>query len=125
MKLRLRDSSVRLRLTRPEVQAVGRGERLEARTELPDGNVFRYAIVLAIGGPVTATFVDGCLEVVVPLAEGMPWVEGDAVSIESILPTAHGSCHLLIEKDFACLHPRAEDHGVETFPNPTPPRDRL
>ncbi len=124
MKLRLRDSSIRLRLTRPEVQAIGQGQRLEARTELPDGSVFRYAIVMAIGGPVTATFVDGCLEVVVPLAEAMQWVEGDAVSIESIRPTPGGTCHLLIEKDFACLHPRAEDHGAETFPNPTSPRDR-
>ena len=124
MKLRLRDSSIRLRLTRTEVQASGQGQRLEARTELPDGSALRYALVVAIGGPVTATFVNGCLEVVVPLTEATPWAMGDAVSIESIQPTPSGSCHLLIEKDFACLHPRAEDHGAETFPNPTSPRDR-
>lgn len=124
MKLRLKDSTVRLRLTRSEVVALGRGERVEARTEFPDGSVFRYAIVTAIGGPLRATFADGCVEVLVPLAQAMPWVDTDLVSIEGRLPTAHGHCELLIEKDFACLHPRAEDEGADTFPNPTPPRDR-
>jgi hypothetical protein len=124
MKLRLRDSAVRLRLTRPEVDAIGHGERLEARTALPDGNVFRYAIAVAEGGPVTARFVDGCIEVVLPRREAEAWASSEAVSIEAIQATPSGPCHLLIEKDFACLHPRAEDDGAETFPNPTPPRDR-
>lgn len=124
MKLRLRDSTVRLRLTRPEVDAVGRGERLESHTALPDGNTFRYALAVMDGGPVTARFVEGCLEVAVPRHEAAAWAGSEAVAIEAIQPTPTGPCHLLIEKDFACLHPRAEDVGAETFPNPTPPRDR-
>ncbi len=125
MKLRLRDSAVRLRLTRPEVDAVGRGERLEVRTGLPDGSALRYALVIAEGGDVTARFVDGCLEVVVPRTEAAAWAGSVAVSIEAIQATPRGSCQLLIEKDFACLHPRAEDEGAETYPNPTPPRELL
>ena len=78
MKLRLRESAVRLRLTRPEVDAIGHGERLEARTALPDGNVFRYAIAVAEGGPVTARFVDGCIEVVLPRREAEAWASSEA-----------------------------------------------
>ncbi len=124
MKLRLRDSAVRLRLTRPEVEAVGRGERIEARTDLPDGTAFRYALTVVDGGPVTAQFVEGCLDVLVPRAKALPWAHSEAVSIDASWPTSGGSCQVLIEKDFACLHPRAEDEGAETFPNPTPPRER-
>lgn len=123
MKLRLRESSVRLRLTRPEVAAIGRGERVEAVTRLPDGSEFRYLLAVVDGGEVTASMADGCLAVHAPRAVATAWATGDEVAITAVHQLPDGACELLIEKDFACLHPRPEDQGVDTFPHPTLSRD--
>lgn len=123
MKLRLRESSVRLRLTRPEVAAIGRGERVEAVTRLPDGSQFRYALTVVDDGEVSARLLDGCLEVLAPRATATPWATGDEVAIRAVHELPSGACSLLIEKDFACLNPRPEDLGVDTFPHPTLTRD--
>lgn len=123
MKLRLRESSVRLRLTRPEVTAIGRGENIEAVTRLPDGSEFRYALVLVDADEVTACMADGCLEVRAPRAVATAWASSDDVGMGAVHPLRGGVCELVIEKDFACLHPRPEDAGVETFPHPTLSRD--
>ena len=123
MKLRLRESSVRLRLTRPEVAAIGRGERVEAVTRLPDGSEFRYALAVVDVGEVSARLSDGCLEVLAPRAIATTWATSDEVAISAVREIPGGVCSLLIEKDFACLHPRPEDQGVETFPHPTLSRD--
>lgn len=124
MKLRLRDSAVRLRLTRSEVDSIGRGESVGAVTRFPDGSVFRYRLAVDAHGSISACFVDGCLQVVIPHGDADAWAAGSDVAIEARLPMPDGECHVLIEKDFACLHPRAEDDGAETFPNPTASRDR-
>lgn len=123
MKLRLRGSSVRLRLTRPEVAAVGRGERVEEVTLLPDGSEFRYALVVVDDGEVTARMTGGCLEVHAPRAVAAEWASSEDVAMRALPARPDGPCELLIEKDFACLHPRPEDQGAETFPHPTLSRD--
>jgi hypothetical protein len=123
VKLRLRGSSVRLRLTRSEVAAIGRGERVEEVTVLPDGSEFRYALVVVEDGEVTACMADGCLEVHAPRAVAAAWASSEDVAMGALPPLPVGACELLIEKDFACLHPRPEDRGDETFPHPTLSRD--
>ncbi len=123
MKLRLRESSVRLRLTRPEVAAIGRGENIEAVTRLPDGSEFRYRLTVADGLEVTASMANGCLAVHAPRAVAAAWATGDQVAISAVHQLPGGACELLIEKDFSCLHPRPEDLGVDTFPHPTLSRD--
>lgn len=123
MKLRLRGSSLRLRLTRPEVAAIGRGERVEEETRMPDGSRFRYALVVVDTDEVTACMADNCLEVHAPRAVAAAWAGSDEVAIGAVHAVSGGVCELLIEKDFACLHPRPEDRGAETFPHPTLSRD--
>lgn len=123
MKLRLLDSSLRLRLTRSEVATIGRGEAVEGRTRFPDGSEFRYALAADAAEGIRARATDGGLEVLVSRAMATAWADGEEVSLAAEWPLAEGRCRILIEKDFACLHPRPEDQGVETFPNPTLSRE--
>ena len=45
MKLRIRGNTLRLRLTRSEVDLIGQGEIVAEVTPFPDGSQFRYELV--------------------------------------------------------------------------------
>ena len=45
MKLRIRGNTLRLRLTRGEVEAIGRGDAVSETTTFPDGTTLQYLLV--------------------------------------------------------------------------------
>ena len=118
MKIRILDDSVRLRLERAEVDAIGRGEPVESATRFPGGGTFRYR--LETGAAQThATFDDGCICLAVPADAARQWAETETnVSLtgEGALPD--GQLRLLIEKDFECLEPRDGESQSNRFRNP-------
>jgi hypothetical protein len=124
MKLRLLDSSLRLRLTRSEVSTIGDGGMVEGHSRFPDGSEFRYSLGVDDTPGIRARALAGGLEVLMSRTLATPWATGEAVSLSAEWPLPDGSCRILIEKDFDCLHPRVEDEGADTFPNPTAQRDR-
>lgn len=113
MKLRILDDSIRLRLDREEVEAIGRGEAVIARTRLPGGRVFGYELHAA---PETSATIDGStIRVLVAAPDAARWAADDTdVSIR------HQAEHvaLLIEKDFECVAPREGESQANRFPNP-------
>jgi hypothetical protein len=118
MKLRTRGNSLRLRLTRPEVAAVGRGERLEEVVSFAPGERLVYALECA-GHAVNARFAGGCVTVQVPAREAAEWSVSDRVGIEAEQPVEPGVVlRILIEKDFACLTAREGEDDADAFPNP-------
>ncbi len=117
MKLRLRGNTLRLRLTRGEVDAIGRGEAVEEKTELPDGSAFTYR--LAVGDQYDARSSGLGMEIEVPGAAGVSWAESEVeVGINGADPVQIGPLAVLIEKDFTCLAPREGEEEIDTFPNP-------
>lgn len=118
MKLRMLDSAIRLRLSREEVEAVGRGERVESTARFPNGGVFVYALSVTAGEVVTARYDDDCIEVQVPRPTAAKWAGSDDTGIAAELPTTGGVFGILIEKDFSCLHSREQDSSRAPLPNP-------
>ena len=121
MKLRIRGDSIRLRLTRGEVEdLVVKGVVAEA-TRLPAGPDFGYRL-RADGATraVTATFEGGVLGVAVPKAAAEKWAGSEAVEIRGEVPVAGGTLTILVEKDFPCLTVRAGEDDSDAFA-----RDRL
>ncbi|MGZ3651319.1 MAG: DUF7009 family protein [Bdellovibrionota bacterium] len=117
MKLRIRGDSIRLRLTRTEVAAVAQGQIVQEFTSFPGGIRFAYCLEpqpLAAG--IEASFRDGRIAVTVPLAQAIAWAEGESVALQN----SAEELSILIEKDFACLKPRAFEKEDESdmFPNP-------
>lgn len=119
MKLRLRGNSIRLRLTQPEVAALGAGRVVEERTEFPGGPlVVRLSASDSAVAP-HASLADNRIEVLVPARMVQDWASSERIGIEHTQPLPHGeSLTLLIEKDFACLSPGARESQAEAFPNP-------
>jgi hypothetical protein len=113
MKLRMRGSSLRLRLTRSEVEAVGQGKKIEETVEFGPSERLVYAIEPG-GEAIAASFGGGRVSVSVPVEVAREWCASDRVGIEGM----QHALKILIEKDFACLTHREGEEDVDAFPNP-------
>jgi hypothetical protein len=117
VKLRLRGSSLRLRLTRGEVDAIGRGERVEEVVDFAPGERLIYALECG-GEAVAASFSGGSITVRVPPSLGREWSTTERVGIEAEQVSVDWTLRILIEKDFACLVSRVGEDDHDAFPNP-------
>jgi hypothetical protein len=119
MKLRIQGNSVRVRVTQTEVRQLAAHHPIEQATEFPGSS--KLITRLECQPPtnaLAATFADGVLIARLPSELVRVWAETDQVGIEACQPLPGGkSLHILIEKDFDCLHPRPQEN-VDTFPNP-------
>ena len=120
MKLRIRGNSIRLRLTRSEVDRFAADGRVEESVHFGMGKPdFRY-VLESLPGTATgayAEFTNNTILVFVPEEQAGIWVATDQVGIES----SEGSVpRVLIEKDFACLKERPGETEDDAFPNPDP-----
>lgn len=123
MKLRVRGSSLRLRLTRTEVESLrGVAGRVEDHVQFGPTSRLTYAIVRG-DGPVRATFEGSAVTVTAPEAIVSAWAGSDEVGFEAEQATGDGSAtpttlRILVEKDWNCLTSRPGEEDVDTFPNP-------
>jgi hypothetical protein len=122
MKLRTAKNSIRLRLSQSDVREFGEKGCVEesVRTGTEAADVFTYRLV-RVGDrqTVSASFSNRCLTVSVPENEADDWTASERVGIEGDQPISNGDrLSILIEKDFACLTPRAGSDDRDTFPNP-------
>ena len=114
MKLRLHSNSVRFRLSRSEVDALGETGRVEESIQFTPDRALQYSIECAEIPEPTAALDANEIRVKLPRTEVKQWVETDQISIES----NQGPLHLLIEKDFKCIH-RDSPEDADSFPNPS------
>jgi hypothetical protein len=114
MKLRIDGDAIRFRLNRHDVETFARSGRAEASVHFP-GSTLRYVLesddrALAM----TAEHEPGLIRVRVPAGLGTNWAAGDDVAIES----KQAQLHILIEKDFQCLHKGEDARDPNAYPNP-------
>ncbi len=119
MKIRIKGNSVRLRLSKPEIELFGREGYLEEKTEFLD-NTFCYAIQkLFDGHSLDASFTGHKLTVYVPKSVMHEWVNTDVVGFNHYLPLPDGkTLFLLIEKDYKCIDGDASEDQSDYYDNP-------
>jgi len=120
LKLRVLDNSIRLRLTRGEVDAVNEGGLVRGRVRFAGSNDFEYVLE---SSPATvqpeAHISNNVLTVRVPQTDIRKWAESEQVSICSDQRLDDGDhLHILVEKDFHCLSPREGEDESDMFPHP-------
>ena len=120
MKLRLLDDSIRLRLSRTDVDTANDEGIVEGQTRFPGGAVFTFALEALPDGPAQASYAADRLVVGLPAREIAGWAGDDtAVSLHGEVALADGSrLTLLVEKDFQCLTARPEEDQSDLFVNP-------
>jgi hypothetical protein len=121
MKLRLKGSSLRLRVTRSELGRLQEGERIEETVLFPASSGTSLMYALEVGShpqPVQVTFNSHRIVVSVSEDQITSWSGQDQVGIYASLPvTAGTNLEVAIEKDFACLDLSDADNE-DTFSNP-------
>ena len=113
MKLRIRGNSIRLRLTRGEVERIAHGETIEEIVDLFP-MPFAYSLVPREAVKIEAVFDGGSLSVTVPEHQAANWAKGEEVGMEEV----SGGVRLLIEKDWACVKPRADEDESDMYEHP-------
>lgn len=120
LKLRIRDNSIRLRLSQREVESVNATGLVRGRVPFAGSNSFDYVLE---SSPATvrpeAHISNNVLTVRIPQLDIKQWAESEQVSIASDQVLNDGEqLKILIEKDFACLAPREGEDESDMFPHP-------
>lgn len=120
MKLRIRDNSIRLRLTQTEVDTAKNEGLVRGRVQFDGSNSFEYVFE---SSPATvkpeAHISNNVLTVRIPRLDVQQWAESGQVSIVSEQNLDDGDqLKILVEKDFVCLAPRDGEDESDMFPNP-------
>lgn len=120
MKLRIRDNSIRLRLTQSEVATAKDDGLVRGRVQFGGNNSFEYVFE---SSPATvkpeAYISNNVLTVRIPRLDVQQWAESEQVSIKSEQNLDDGDqLQILVEKDFVCLAPREGEDESDMFPNP-------
>jgi hypothetical protein len=119
MKLRIKGNSLRIRLTKTDIENFNQQGMLEERTEFPGAVSFEYAIKCSRAiNQLDAEFSHNRITILVPEKIAREWTETEIVGFENKLDIGQGKMlFLLIEKDWVCLDNTFEDQS-DHFPNP-------
>ncbi len=119
MKLRIRGNSLRIRLTRSEVNNFAQVGYLEEKTEFGSNSLI-YALQAKEGIDfIKAAFEGNKITLFVPASLPAIWAANEVVGYDNSLDTDNNNkLYLLLEKDFKCIDaPPGEDQS-DNFENP-------
>lgn len=126
MKLRILDNSIRLRLTRSEVDTLSAEGIVAGGTAFPGGREFRYVLESSPASVSPAAFFsERVITVRLPEDAVRAWASSDEVSIAGEQRLDEGAVlDLLVEKDFRCLTGREGEDESDMFEHPLASSDQ-
>ena len=117
MKIRIKENSVRFRLTPTEVKRFCEEGYIEKATQFST-TTFAYGVKSAPIETLQVDFNDNTVTLNVPESFARDWHDNDVVGLEHDVDLSDGTkFFLLLEKDFACLDNTHEDQS-DKYPNP-------
>jgi hypothetical protein len=119
MKLRLRDNSIRFRITKSELAHLVKEGFVEAHTDLGPSLADRLTYrILAAGDRPRARMDHHTITLEVPKAILKPWAESEAISLALDHQWTTGKTCVLVEKDLPCTNPREGEDEDDKFAPP-------
>ena len=118
MKLRIKGNSLRLRLSKTDVEKLAVSRYLEERTSF-GSHTFGYALQIKDAGDELSADFDGSkITVFIPEIFTKDWAVNDVIGFSSTTEVSDAeSLHILVEKDFKCLDEAIEDQS-DHYENP-------
>lgn len=108
-----------MRVSQSELGRIVTEGRCADRVRFPGGGALEYRVEVVADGPVAAELAGSAVTLRVPRAAVERWSDPAEVSIAGEQTLDDGGClSLLLEKDFACLAPRAGEDESDLFANP-------
>lgn len=118
MKIRIKGNSLRIRLSRSEVDKLAKEGLLEEQTSFGRNTLVYTLQSIPGGGQLSADFVENKITMYVPASLIKDWPENDLVGFDANIPISDtASLYLLLEKDFVCTSETTEDQS-DNFENP-------
>jgi hypothetical protein len=117
MKIRIRENTMRIRITQSELKELSNGMALSSTLHFPGGGRLSYTVTPSQEETTQVEMKDQHILVHLGLLDHQTIMDPSIVGVQSMHQTSERPFELLIEKDFSCLHPRAGE-DVDTFPNP-------
>ena len=125
MKLRIDRDSLRLRLSRSDIEQFRETGVCTETLRFVSGSRLTYTLATSSQlMAMAAEYHQDCIRFLVPVAMAQQWAGSDQISLSCDLAECGGPS-LLIEKDFQCLHrddPSTNDG--DAFPNPSADNQR-
>ena len=119
MKLRIRDNSLRLRITQTELKTFAAKKKVASTINFPGKEKINYVLAWSANETYAVSFEDNMILAVVANSACEKWMDESEVSIDHKITLANGlPFRLLVEKDFQCLSERKEEDESDMFINP-------
>ena len=121
MKLRIKGNSLRLRLTQGEVALFSKAGIVEEtiRFGIDATSELCYILKRSDVENIQAEFIQNKIIVHIPEEMSKTWIDTDQVGFDTIINIdEQRNLIILVEKDFKCLKPRANENEEDMFPNP-------
>ncbi len=122
MKLRIKGNSLRLRLTKGEVEEFGKKGKVTDSIEFgsSEHNKLTYSLISSDeSNRVTTEFDNGKITVFVPASVAQSWTGFEQVGFDAIQRlVGEESLSILVEKDFVCLTEREGEDESDNYPHP-------
>ena len=120
MKLRIKGNSIRIRLTKSDIQRFEKEGYIESNTAFVS-SVFTFALQSRPdenGHELSADFKDCIMTMYMPEKMVNEWVNTEIVGFDTHMDVDNGEkLYLLLEKDFKCLDEVVEDQS-DNYDNP-------
>ena len=121
MKLRIKGNSLRLRLTRSELERVVLGDRIEETIQFSPTEHAKLTYALEsskTSKTISVRYLPQDITVILPEEQLLIWSDVNNVGVYASVDIGKsGVLEIAIEKDFACLDGTDEDNR-DTFANP-------
>jgi hypothetical protein len=119
MKLRIKGSSLRLRLTQGEMNQLAERGEVEERVPFAANANLTYRLKKdSTANAITATYSGNLMEIRVPERQALEWHRTDLVTLSHSQPVPGGELRIVLEKDWECLVPREGEDEADHFPHP-------
>ncbi len=119
MKLRIKGATLRLRLTQGEIRALQERGQVEERVPFAPSVSLIYRLRKdSAAREIGASYDGNVVEIRVPAATADEWCVSSQVTLARVQGVGADSLNITLEKDFACLAPRAGEDESDNFPHP-------
>ncbi len=117
MKLRIKGNSIRLRLSKPEVETLALEGVIKEQTDFANKS-FVYCLKKDKGSELKASFHNNELVVLIPGEFAHDWPGDNSIGIDNkLVDGSLPELYILIEKDFKCIDDTTEDQS-DNYDNP-------
>ncbi|MEO6289627.1 MAG: hypothetical protein ABIO76_06890 [Ginsengibacter sp.] len=118
MKIRIKGSSIRVRLSKSETELFAVKGYLEERTDFAS-STFTYCVRSTEEKNLGADFIDGNITIYIPQHLLKQWAETNLISLDYNMPIDNNKhLYILLEKDFKCIDAVVNEDQSDYFENP-------